>query len=252
MRDNTTKYVAYHRVSTKKQGNSGLGLESQQAIIKNYFNENNMMAEFTDVKSGKNYRNRPELMKALRLCHERGYKLVVAKVDRLSRNFEDALEIHVNLKWNIQSCDCPVGIDKGVLALMFQFAERERELISIRTSAALAEKRKREGDSYKAGRNTHKAKDTPEYKERMSKGFKAAQKGNKDAAREKNRKAANYAYMRREEGRKLHQIAEELNNMERVKNEQDIFYSPRKFYPQTVSRLFKYSDAEWNEHTTTE
>lgn len=139
-----TPYVIYYRVSTKRQGDSGLGLQAQRAYIEHYYQDKSIIGEFTDVQSGKDVLNRPELMKALALCQQQNAILVVAKIDRLSRNTEQALAIHRELKGRLESCDIP-NLDKFTLTLFMAIADRERELISIRTKGALIQKVKRSG-----------------------------------------------------------------------------------------------------------
>jgi DNA invertase Pin-like site-specific DNA recombinase len=80
-------HVAYYRVSTARQGRSGLGLEAQRDAVQTFLNGGNwtMAAEYTEVESGKN-NDRPELAKALQACRVYGAKLVIAKLDRLSRD----------------------------------------------------------------------------------------------------------------------------------------------------------------------
>ena len=85
MDKNNEKYVAYLRVSTQKQGFSGLGLEAQKEIIKNYLHTKISIAEFTEVESGRKT-DRPKLKDALALCRTTGATLIVAKLDRLARN----------------------------------------------------------------------------------------------------------------------------------------------------------------------
>ena len=137
-------YVIYYRVSTKRQGDSGLGLEAQRAYIEHYYQDKPIIGEFTDVQSGKDVFNRPELTKALALCKDQSAILVVAKIDRLSRNTEQALAIYRELTGRLESCDIP-NLDKFTLTLFMAIAERERELISIRTTGALIQKVKRSG-----------------------------------------------------------------------------------------------------------
>src|SRR3954454_3627664 len=81
------KFVAYYRVSTEKQGRSGLGLEAQQEAVRSYLNGGNwqLMAEVVEVESGKR-NDRPKLAEALRLCRLHGAILIIAKLDRLARN----------------------------------------------------------------------------------------------------------------------------------------------------------------------
>jgi DNA invertase Pin-like site-specific DNA recombinase len=140
----TPQYVIYYRVSTKRQGDSGLGLDAQRAYIEHYYQGKPIIAEFTDVQSGKDVFNRPELMKALVVCKEQHAVLVVAKIDRLSRNTEQALAIYRELAGRLESCDIP-NLDKFTLTLFMAIADRERELISIRTKGALIQKVKRSG-----------------------------------------------------------------------------------------------------------
>jgi DNA invertase Pin-like site-specific DNA recombinase len=80
------RFVAYYRVSTARQGRSGLGLEAQRAAVLGFINGNaELVAEFTEVESGK-HANREELKKAIVACKKHKAKLVIAKLDRLSRN----------------------------------------------------------------------------------------------------------------------------------------------------------------------
>lgn len=140
----TPEYVAYYRVSTKKQGESGLGLQAQRTYIEHFYQGKNIIAEFTDVRSGKDIIGRAELQKALALCRQRKAILVVAKVDRLSRDTEQALMIYRELEERLESCDIP-NLDKFSLTLFMAIADRERELTSIRTKVALVQKVKRAG-----------------------------------------------------------------------------------------------------------
>ena len=149
-------YVLYFRVSTKKQGESGLGLAAQQAYINHYYEEKPVIGEFTDIRSGKTIHKRPELQKALTLCRQRGATLVVAKIDRLSRDTEQALSIYRDLDGRLESCDIP-NLDKFTLTLFMAIADRERELIGLRTKQALDQKRKRVGEWRVGGPNQKKA-----------------------------------------------------------------------------------------------
>lgn len=129
-----TRYVAYYRVSTKKQGDSGLGLEAQRNIVRHYYPD--LECEFTEVKSGKNVSERPVLQKAMQYCKQTGAILVFAKVDRLSRDTVDGLTVLKQLEGNVRFCDFPGKPDEFVLTMILALAQRERELISIRTKAA--------------------------------------------------------------------------------------------------------------------
>lgn len=128
-------YCLYCRVSTKRQGDSGLGLQAQRDIVKHFYPS--IHREFVEVRSGKNIEDRPILSEAIEYCLKHDMVLVVAKVDRLTRSTKDGLDILDRLKGRIRFCDLPGEPDKFMLTLFFAFAERERELISIRTKGAL-------------------------------------------------------------------------------------------------------------------
>lgn len=128
------KYIAYYRVSTQKQG---LGLEAQRSAAYNYCkSDDEIVAEYQEKESGKKD-DRPELMAALAECKRIGATLLIAKLDRLSRNVRFLFAIKESgIKF--QACDCP-ELDTMTLSILAGFAQRERELISTRTKAALAE-----------------------------------------------------------------------------------------------------------------
>ena len=130
------KYVSYIRVSTQKQNLSGLGLQSQLETVNNFvrFNNGVCIAEFKEIESGKNDK-RPELLKALEICKKENAILVVAKLDRLSRNLVFTMTLRdSNIKF--VCCDMPDAnnLTIGVMALL---AEQERIFISSRTKNAL-------------------------------------------------------------------------------------------------------------------
>lgn len=79
------KFIAYYRVSTEKQGASGLGLEAQREAVLNYIKPENVYREFTEVESGRK-KDRPILLEALQVCKDMNATLVIAKLDRLARN----------------------------------------------------------------------------------------------------------------------------------------------------------------------
>ncbi|MGG7664035.1 recombinase family protein [Dyadobacter sp. BHUBP1] len=137
-------YIAYLRVSTQRQKNSGLGIEAQRAIIEYYakIDQAIIVREVVESVSGKETGNRPQLRAAITECVQHGYTLVVAKLDRLSRDVQDTFQILKALEGRLKSCDIP-QLDSFTLAIFAGLAQRERELISIRTKAALAEKKKR-------------------------------------------------------------------------------------------------------------
>lgn len=139
------KYVIYYRVSTKKQGESGLGLKAQKVYLYHFLEEAEVVREFTEIQSGGDFETRLVLQEALQLCQMEGYTLAIAKIDRLSRKTEDALHIYNLLEGRLFSCDIP-NIDKFTLTLFMAIADRERELISIRTKQALDAKKSEIGE----------------------------------------------------------------------------------------------------------
>ena len=134
------KYIAYYRVSTKKQGQSGLGLEAQQDIVRNFAAGGTIIEEFTEVESGKN-NNRLELNKAIRKARDCKAVLLTAKLDRLSRDVEFIFSIE-NSGVEFQCCDVP---EKNTLTLgvTSTVAQYERERISGRIREAFAAKKAR-------------------------------------------------------------------------------------------------------------
>ena len=130
------KFIVYYRVSTQRQGQSGLGLEAQKHACAHY----DIVAEYTEVESGKKS-NRPELAKALAHAKKIGATLLIAKLDRLARNVHfitGLLEAGVP----ITCADMPEA-DRTFLQIMAVFSEREGRVISERTKAALAAAKRR-------------------------------------------------------------------------------------------------------------
>ena len=133
-----TKAVAYYRVSTAKQGASGLGLEAQRAAVESLCAVRGweiIAPPFTEVESGKR-NDRPGLLVALERCSVTGATLVVAKLDRLSRNAAFLMALQ-NSGVSFVAADMPDAnnFTVGIMALV---AQQEREAISSRTKAALA------------------------------------------------------------------------------------------------------------------
>lgn len=133
-----TKYVVYLRVSTKKQGASGLGIEAQRKMCNDLITREGgiMFKEFTDVESGKS-RTRPGLWNAIDFCKAQGCTLVIAKLDRLARDVEFTFKV-MNTGIQIKFCDMPI-MNTMILGVFASVAQYERELCSSRTKAALAE-----------------------------------------------------------------------------------------------------------------
>jgi DNA invertase Pin-like site-specific DNA recombinase len=142
LKDETEKFVAYLRVSTQRQGYSGLGLEAQREIIQNYLGERKPIFEYVEVESGrKTTKGRPKLREALSQCRTYGAKLIVAKLDRLARNVS-FLSALLESDVEIVFCDFPQA-NKMVLHILASISQYEAELISSRTKQALAAKKAR-------------------------------------------------------------------------------------------------------------
>jgi len=130
------KFVAYFRVSTDRQGKSGLGLQAQREAILNYLDGGRwaLIDEFTEIESGKR-NDRPELEKALAACKKQKAKLVIAKLDRLSRNLAFIATL-MDSGVEFIAVDNPHA-NKLTVHILAAVAQHEREIISARTSAAL-------------------------------------------------------------------------------------------------------------------
>ena len=145
---NKTQYVAYLRVSTQKQGISGLGLEAQREIIGNHL-DTAPIAEYVEVESGRKS-DRPKLKEALSRCRQEGATLIVAKLDRLARSvsfLSNLLESDVEIVF----CDFPQA-NKMVLHIISAISQYEAELIASRTKASLQAKKAK---GYKLGNPEH-------------------------------------------------------------------------------------------------
>ena len=131
-------FVAYYRVSTDRQGESGLGLDAQRKAVRDFLDGGSwgLIHEFTEIESGKRTDNRPQLAAALDACRKRKATLIIAKLDRLSRNvafIAALLDSNVRFK----CADMPEA-DRTFLQMVAVFAEYERRRISQRTKDALA------------------------------------------------------------------------------------------------------------------
>jgi DNA invertase Pin-like site-specific DNA recombinase len=130
------KFVAYFRVSTDRQGKSGLGLEAQRKSVLDYLDGGRweLVDEFTEIESGKRS-DRLELEKALAACKRHKAKLVIAKLDRLSRNLAFIATL-MDSGVEFIAVDNPHA-NKLTIHILAAVAQHEREVISARTSAAL-------------------------------------------------------------------------------------------------------------------
>ena len=136
------RFVAYYRVSTEKQGRSGLGLEAQQAAVQDYLNGGTweLVGEFIEVESGRKS-ERPELAKALARCKKDKATLVIARLDRLARNVHFISGL-METKVKFVACDMPEATP-FMLHIYAAVAQEEARAISARTKAALAAAKQR-------------------------------------------------------------------------------------------------------------
>jgi DNA invertase Pin-like site-specific DNA recombinase len=128
-------FVAYYRVSTARQGQSGLGLAAQKKAVRDYVGDGRILTEFTEVETGRR-NDRKAMLSALNECRLTGATLVIAKLDRLSRNAAFLMGLR-DSGIDFVACDMPTAsrLTVGIMALV---AEQEVEAISARTKAALA------------------------------------------------------------------------------------------------------------------
>ncbi|MDR5811190.1 recombinase family protein [Caballeronia sp. LZ019] len=135
------QFVAYYRVSTARQGQSGLGLEAQREAVARYLNGGDweLVGEFTDTETGKGanaLEKRPQLRTALELCKRRGATLIIAKLDRLARNVHFVSGL-LETGCDFVAADMPAA-NKVMIQMHAVMAEWERDQISKRTRDALA------------------------------------------------------------------------------------------------------------------
>ena len=143
MGEEKQRYIAYFRVSTSRQGRSGLGLEAQRQAVRDYLGGNGweIIEEYTEVESGKRDDNRPQLAAALAACRLHGAVLCIARLDRLSRDAAFLLTLQKG-EVRFVAADMPHA-DETVVGFMAVMARAEGKMISERTKAALAAARKR-------------------------------------------------------------------------------------------------------------
>ena len=190
------KYVAYYRVSTKAQGDSGLGLEAQRSSVAGFV-KGVIVAEFTEVESGKN-NQRVQLAAAIERAKKEGAVLVIAKLDRLSRNASFIFTLR-DSGVNFQCVDMP-DANTLTIGIFATLAQHERELISSRTKAALQAKIAQGATLGKPENLTAEA---------QAKGV--AGNVRRAASNENNRRASSMAEMMYRNGKNYTYIADELN-----------------------------------------
>jgi len=236
------KHIAYYRVSTQKQGASGLGLQAQKYAVSNYVGSNGeIISEFTEVESGTRKKKRVEIYKAIELAKQEKAILVVAKLDRLARDVEFTSALF-NGSVEFVCCDNPTA-NKLTIQLLSVIAEHEAEVISKRIKEALAVKKNKIIKGHFINKDGSKMKPV-NGKVRLGNplGFGKYQKLGVEKIKEnaKNNKANIQAMdiicTARKEGMTFQQIADKLNNLQ---------YKTRRgkeFKPIQVQRLFKRCD----------
>jgi DNA invertase Pin-like site-specific DNA recombinase len=135
-------FVSYFRVSTARQGRSGLGLEAQREAVERFLRQSNgrAVAELTEIESGRKS-ERPKLIEALRLCRIHGATLVIAKLDRLARNVAFISNL-MESKIEFTAVDFP-SANRLTIHILAAVAEHEAQMIRERTKAALEAARAR-------------------------------------------------------------------------------------------------------------
>lgn len=140
------RFIAYYRVSTQQQGRSGLGLDAQRQTVSAYLNGGawQLVAEFTEVETGKGSNaldKRPQLRQALEQCRKHKATLLIAKLDRLARNVHFITGL-IESGTDFVAADMP-NANKVMLQMHAVMSEWERDQISARTKAALAQAKAR-------------------------------------------------------------------------------------------------------------
>lgn len=195
-----SKYIAYYRVSTKMQGNSGLGLNAQKSAVLKFINNDDVLIEsYTDVESGKN-NNRPNLLQSIEDCKNNDATLLIAKLDRLSRNAAFIFTLR-DTQVKFKCVDMPEA-NSVTIGIMAVLAQDERERISKRTKDALAELKK-QGVKLGSPQNLNK--------EARKKGLQARKRNARD--NENNRKAQGFIVSLYKNGLSFYAITKELNRL---------------------------------------
>ena len=226
MTKNIEQYVSYLRVSTQKQY-SGLGLEAQKEIIKNFLHDKTPIAEFTEIESGRKT-DRPKLKEALTQCRTTGATLIVAKLDRLARNvsfLSNLLESDVEIVF----CDFPQAY-KMVLHILAAIRQYEAELTAQRTRAALQAKKAR---GAKLGNPEH-------LMNKHKQAIANRNKTNSEKAKKNpnNKRAVAFLKVMISQGKSLTEMTDILNS------EGFVTAQGCKFVPATVRRLIKRNNLD--------
>jgi DNA invertase Pin-like site-specific DNA recombinase len=191
-------YTPYYRVSTQKQGNSGLGLDAQRAAVRDFVQDpSQLVGEFVEIESGKK-NQRPQLLAAIAEARRVGATLLIAKLDRLSRNAGFIFALR-DSGVDFVCCDMP-DANTLTVGLFAVIAQHERETISKRTKDALAAKTAR-GAQLGSPQNFTTTV--------IAQGQAAMQRNARE--HQANRQAAQLAELLRAKGQTLWQIAAKLN-----------------------------------------
>lgn len=140
------KYIAYYRVSTKKQGESGLGLKAQKQSVESYLSPEAIDREFIEVESGTSKGYRPKLQEAIQLCNKYDATLVIAKLDRLARNVSFVSSL-MDSKVKFLAVDNPHATPLTI-HILSAVAQDEAQRISTRIKEGLAQSKKQLGNPH--------------------------------------------------------------------------------------------------------
>jgi DNA invertase Pin-like site-specific DNA recombinase len=191
-------YIAYYRVSTKKQGISQLGLKAQKQSVESFISPELIDMEFTEIETGTNKKFRPVLNEALALCKKHGATLIIAKLDRLARNVSFVSSL-MDSKVKFKAVDMPEATDLTI-HIMSAIAQNEAKVISSRIKDALAQSTKELGNPQNL---------TPEAQKRGVEMIKLKAKQNAN-----NKRALAFVMELDYKNLTLREIAEKLNRNE--------------------------------------
>ena len=169
------KYIAYYRVSTKRQGESQLGLKAQKHAVERFISPDLIDQEFTEIETGTNKRYRPILNEAIELCKKTGATLIIAKLDRLARNVAFVSSL-MDSQVKFKAVDMPEA-NELTIHIMSAIAQHEAKAISKRVKEGLAQSKKKLGTPANLTEKArlrglesirHKAKNNPHNKRALA------------------------------------------------------------------------------------